>query len=277
MREVGSFGPAFALTCHDNGIAKLSRLQDRSEYVVIFFFLVAGSPGCSLELKGILEHWPQFQRRRVGIIGISPDPVPALAEFAKATGCPFDLCSDMDHMIAEEWGVWSEGKQMRATFLLNDKGMIRRAWPRVNVYTHGADLLRAVDELIIEEGGQIPSDDAPAEPAQQAAPAPAPPPAPTQAPIAAAPPAPAAQIYAPAPQVHAPAPAVHAPAAPIHAPAPAAPHQTAGRHLPDASDVIFAFARTSLQLLASHLDAGGQMPNDIADLTARIALSRLRG
>jgi peroxiredoxin Q/BCP len=274
MREVGSFGPAFALTCHDNGIAKLSRLQERSEYVVIFFFLVAGSPGCGLELKGIIEQWPQFQRRRVGIIGISPDPVPALAEFAKATGCPFDLCSDMDHMIAEEWGVWSEGKQMRATFLLNDKGVIRRAWPRVNVYTHGADLLRAVDELIIEEGGQIPSDDAPAEPAQQAAPAPAPP-----APVHALAPAPApVQAHVPAP---APAPILHAPVvaapAPAHAPAPAAQHQLPGRHLPDASDVIFAFARTSLQLLASHMDAGGQIPNDIADLTARIALSRLRG
>lgn len=274
MREVGSFGPAFALTCHDNGIAKLSRLQERSEYVVIFFFLVAGSPGCALELKGILEQWPQFQRRRVGIIGISPDPVPALAEFAKATGCPFDLCSDMDHRIAEEWGVWSEGKQMRATFLLNDKGVIRRAWPRVNVYTHGADLLRAIDELIIEEGGQLPSDDAPAELAQQAAPAPAPPaPAPVHAPAPAS-----AHVHAPAPIHHAPAVVAPAPApAPAHAPAAAAPHHAPGRHLPDASDVIFAFARTSLQLLVSHMDAGGQIPNDIADLTARIALSRLRG
>ena len=43
-----------------------------------------------------------------------------------------------------------------------------------------------------------------------------------------------------------------------------------------AGDVVCTFARTSLQLLLQHVESGGQLPPDLADMAGRIALLRYR-
>lgn len=237
MLEVGTHGPDFVLSCHDNGMTRLSRLQAKTDYVVVFFFLVAGSPGCTREVTGFRDLYGEFQKRRVGIIGISPDPVPALAQFVKDNNVPFDLCSDQDHAVAEQWGTWNERGQMRSTFILNSKGTICHVFQRANVYTHAQDVLDVIDAQIARKGGTPPE--------QTEAP-------PRPSPAESAPPA------LPA-------------AGPVHL----QPPSQAGGGV-SAGDVLCAFARTSLHLLIQHLESGGQLPSDIAELAGRVALLRSR-
>ncbi|MCS6915276.1 MAG: peroxiredoxin [Myxococcales bacterium] len=236
MLEVGTHGPDFVLSCHDHGMTRLSQLQAKNDYVVVFFFLVAGSPGCTRQVNGFRDLYGEFQKRRVGIVGISPDSVSALAQFVKDNNIPFDLCSDQDHAVATQWGTWSERGQMRSTFILNQKGTICHIFPRANVYTHAQDVLQVIDAQIAKDGGALPAQ-------IEAEPKPAPPP--------------------PAP----PSPAAAAPA-PLQSPT-SAPGVSAG-------DILCAFARTSLQLLIQHLEGGGQLPSDIAELAGRVALLRYR-
>lgn len=258
MRAVGEYGPDFVLSCHDSSMARLSRVQGRSEYVVVIFFLVAGSPGCTKELNGYRDLWPEFQKRQVGIIAVSPDPVHALANFFKENPLPFDLCSDADHGVAEQWGTFSERGQMRSTFILSNKNTILHIFPRANVNTNASEVLAIIDGIIQAEGGQVPASepDAPAQ-AAQAAPAQAAP----------------AQAAQAAPAQAAPAQAAPAPA---QAPIAASPAQIAAPGGLAAGDVIATFARTSLQLLLQHVEAGGQIPPDVADLAGRLALLRYR-
>ena len=61
----------------------------------------------------------------------------------------------VDHRVAERYGVWVE-KQLygrrylgveRATFLIDGAGTVRRAWRKVSVKGHAAEVLAAVQTL----------------------------------------------------------------------------------------------------------------------------------
>jgi peroxiredoxin Q/BCP len=298
LREVGHHYPDFVLSCHDMGMVKLSRTVDRNDFTVLVFFLVAGSPGCTRQLNGYRDLYSEFRRHKTAVVGVSPDTVANLAEFVKNNNIPFDLCSDMDHRIAEEWGCYSEGGQMRSTFIINNRGTVVHVVPRANVYSNAREIFQWILDHENEEPmmpyqpglflGVTPRPDPPPDPPAAEAPAPAPaaaaappvPPTPIAAPVATpapvvvtAQPAPV-PIAAPAPvPIAAPAPPPQAPvyaapiaAAPVAAPAPAGPLS--------ATDVIVAFGRTSLQLLLAHAEAGGQLPPDLLDLAGRLALLR---
>ena len=45
------------------------------------------------------------------VIGISPDPLPALVKVRKGNDLPFLLLSDPDHSVAEAYGAWGEKKR----------------------------------------------------------------------------------------------------------------------------------------------------------------------
>jgi peroxiredoxin Q/BCP len=40
------------------------------------------------------------------VVGVSPDPVDRLAQFAEQEALPFPLASDEDHRVLEAWGAW---------------------------------------------------------------------------------------------------------------------------------------------------------------------------
>jgi len=65
------------------------------------------------------------------------------------------LAADEDGKVLEKYGVWIEknmyGKKFmgieRATFLIDEKGVIRRIWRKVRVKGHVDAVLEAVKEL----------------------------------------------------------------------------------------------------------------------------------
>ena len=86
------------------------------------------------------------------MLGISPDPVPALRKFAEKYGLPFTLLSDEDHSVAEAYGTWvhkpARGYMKarmgieRSTFVVGADGRIERVMRSVNAKTH--------DELVLD-------------------------------------------------------------------------------------------------------------------------------
>ena len=66
----------------------------------------------------------------------------------------FPLLCDVDHTIAEKYGVWVEknmyGKKywgvQRATFLIGKDGKIAEVWPKVKPAGHAADVLAAIEQ-----------------------------------------------------------------------------------------------------------------------------------
>lgn len=86
------------------------------------------------------------------IIGISPDPPAKLKKFDEKYSLGFTLLSDEDHAVAEQFGVWAEksmyGRKymgvQRSSFLINEKGKVERAWPKISPKDTPTQLLKAL-------------------------------------------------------------------------------------------------------------------------------------
>ncbi|HRI54303.1 MAG TPA: redoxin domain-containing protein, partial [Pseudomonadota bacterium] len=162
-------GPDFALFNQDDHVIPLSRALNNAEQVVVYFFPQPGAPGCTIEATGFRDIMPHLQARNVRLIGVTTGPQQELRTFAKANNLNFDVVWDGDQRTSSEWGALRGEHAARMTFILNYKGVVTHAWPRVNVYTHAAEVLAAL-------GGPVEAGAAPA--AEQAAPAAASPAAP---------------------------------------------------------------------------------------------------
>jgi peroxiredoxin Q/BCP len=118
--------------------------------VVLYFYPRDNTPGCTKEACGIRDSWSEFERRGAVVLGVSPDSVSSHRRFKVKHGLPFTLLADIDHEVAERYGVWKPkrfaGKTIlgvvRSTFLIDAEGKIVKVWPKVDPATH-ADLVIA--------------------------------------------------------------------------------------------------------------------------------------
>ena len=89
------------------------------------------------------------------ILGISPDLPAKLKKFDDKYSLGFTLLSDADHAVAEAYGVWVEknnyGKKymgvQRSAFLIDEKGKVANAWPKISPKDTPTNLLAALGEF----------------------------------------------------------------------------------------------------------------------------------
>lgn len=86
------------------------------------------------------------------MVGVSPDTCGAQAKFKTKFGLPFTLLADTEHTVAEAYGVWVEksmnGKTYmgvaRTTFLIDEKGKIKKIFTGVKPDVHAQEVLAAL-------------------------------------------------------------------------------------------------------------------------------------
>jgi peroxiredoxin Q/BCP len=153
MLAEGDAAPDFALPDQDGNEVKLSGL--REETVVLYFYPRADTPGCTIQACGVRDHGAEYAAAGARVIGISPDEVGALEKFAGKYDLDFTLLGDADHAVANAYGTWVEksmyGKKymgvQRATFIVDPKGKIAKAFPKVQPKKHDDLVLKALAEL----------------------------------------------------------------------------------------------------------------------------------
>ena len=151
--EIGDKAPDFTLSTDGNGKVTLSKL--RGQKVVLYFYPKDDTTGCTAEACGFRDSFPKFGRIEAAVIGISKDSVASHDKFKKKYELPFMLGSDSDGKVCEAYGVWVEksmyGRKYmgieRATFLIDEKGVIRHIWRKVKVPGHVEEVLAAVKAL----------------------------------------------------------------------------------------------------------------------------------
>lgn len=152
--EVGSAAPAFNLPAYPEGKIKLSQFKGEKN-VVLYFYPRDNTPGCTTEACDFRDNIARIQSADTVVLGISTDDVKSHEKFATKFELPFPLLADEDHSICDKYGVWVEknmyGKVsmgvQRATFLIDKQGKIARAWPKVKVDGHVAEVAEAVAAL----------------------------------------------------------------------------------------------------------------------------------
>ena len=148
--SAGDRAPAFNLADHTDTKVRLSSFKGRK--VLVYFYPKADTPGCttqSCELSAIKDDIGDTV-----IIGISPDQPEKLKKFDEKYSLGFTLLSDADHAVAETFGVWGEkvnyGKRymgiIRSAFLIDEKGKVSHAWPKISPKDTPKKLLKALAE-----------------------------------------------------------------------------------------------------------------------------------
>jgi len=152
--DVGKPAPAFTLPAIPEGKVRLSQFKGKQN-VVLYFYPRDNTPGCTQEACDFRDSLATFDKRDTVVLGVSTDSLKSHEKFAANYELPFPLLSDEDHAVAEKYGVWVEKKNygktymglQRATFLIDKRGKIAAAWPRVKVKGHVAEVAEKLAEL----------------------------------------------------------------------------------------------------------------------------------
>jgi peroxiredoxin Q/BCP len=145
--------PDFDLATADGG--RVSRASLAGRPFVLFVYPKADTPGCTVEANDFTRLAAEFEALGVALVGVSPDPVKALAKFRSKHGLGVGLASDEGQDLLRALGVWVEksmyGKAIkgaeRTTLLADGEGRIVRLWPKVSVSGHAEEVLEAARAL----------------------------------------------------------------------------------------------------------------------------------
>ena len=136
-----------------------TRLSDGSELdlsspgqpLVLYFYPKDDTSGCTREAQDFTELAGDFAKAGVKVVGLSRDPMKKHDKFIAKYDLKVPLASDEDGAISDAFGTWVEksmyGRKYmgmeRATFLIGADGRILKAWRKVKVPGHAAEVLKA--------------------------------------------------------------------------------------------------------------------------------------
>lgn len=153
MLDIGDKMPTFSLPT--NGGGTLSSKDLKGKTVVMYFYPKDMTPGCTTEAQDFRDHAKAFEKASAVVIGVSKDSVKRHDNFVAKQNLNFQLLSDENGSLCEDFGVWLEksmyGKKymgiQRSTFVIDGKGVIRAVWPKVKVKGHAEEVLQALTAL----------------------------------------------------------------------------------------------------------------------------------
>jgi peroxiredoxin len=149
----GDKAPSFKLATDDGGSVSRSSLKGRP--YLIYFYPKDDTSGCTREAIDFSAAAKAFDKLGVMVIGVSKDSLESHRKFRTKHKLKIALGSDPDIAMAKSWGVWVQktlyGRTYmgmeRATFLVDDTGVIRQAWHKVKVPGHVDAVLAAAKAL----------------------------------------------------------------------------------------------------------------------------------
>ena len=150
MIEEGKKAPDFKLKNQDGETISLKDLKGKN--VVLYFYPKDNTSGCTKEACNFRDEFPKFKNVDAVILGVSPDSVASHKKFAEKYDLPFNLLSDEEKKVLEQYGVWQEksmyGKKymgvVRTTVVIDENGKVRKIFPKVKVDGHNKEVLDAL-------------------------------------------------------------------------------------------------------------------------------------
>ena len=152
MLEPGKKAPDFSLKNQDD--EKVSLNGFIGQKVVLYFYPKDDTSVCTKEACSFSDELPKFSKVDAVIIGVSPDPVKSHKKFSEKYKLKFDLLADEEKKVVEKYGVWKEksmyGRKYmgveRTTFIIDEKGKIKKIFNKVKVDGHNKEVLEALKD-----------------------------------------------------------------------------------------------------------------------------------
>ncbi len=134
--------PSFEGIDQDGKSLKLSDFAGKK--IILYFYPKDNTPGCTAEACNLRDNFNSLLKKGFAVIGVSPDNEKSHKGFAGKHSLPFPLIADTSKKILNDYGVWGEKKMygrsyfgvLRATFIINEKGIIEKIITKVNTSGH---------------------------------------------------------------------------------------------------------------------------------------------
>ena len=148
MISEGDKVPKFEIADSNGNNVKSSDFLGKKH--VIYFYPKDFTPGCTTEADEFSKGYNKFKKAGIEILGISKDDVDSHKKFCEKMKIPYILLSDTETKVAKQFGVWGKknfmGKEymgvIRSTFLVDEKGKIFKAYPKVKAAGHAKQVLQ---------------------------------------------------------------------------------------------------------------------------------------
>jgi peroxiredoxin Q/BCP len=119
--------------------------------MVLYFYPKDDTSGCTKEAQDFTELADDFTKAGVKVVGLSRDPMKKHEKFIAKYDLKVPLASDEDGQVSDAFGTWVEksmyGRKYmgmeRATYLIGADGRVVKAWRKVKVPGHAAEVLKA--------------------------------------------------------------------------------------------------------------------------------------
>jgi peroxiredoxin len=120
----------------------------RGQPVVVYFYPMDDTPGCTLEGKEFRDLHEKFHALECAVVGVSTDSSASHRAFADKHGFPFTLLADDGGELARAFGVLHGERADRATFVIDRDGRVARAFLDVTPRGHARRVLNFVQALV---------------------------------------------------------------------------------------------------------------------------------
>ena len=128
--DIGDEAPNFVLPAADGEEFSLKSMRGRK--VVLFFYPMDESPGCTLEARGFRDHYGEFVASGAEVVGINSARPSSHQRFCDRHSLPFPLVSDVGNKVRRLYGAFTSGLiPGRVTYLLDENGVVREMFSSI--------------------------------------------------------------------------------------------------------------------------------------------------
>ncbi len=149
----GDKAPVFS--GNDQNGKKISLADYKGKKVILYFYPEDDTPTCTIQACNLRDNYSLLKKNGFVILGVSPDEEKKHKKFEAKFDLPFTLIADPQHAIIDKYGVWGEKKLYgreymgihRTTFLIDEKGIIRKIFLRPKNKQHAEEIIKAWKEI----------------------------------------------------------------------------------------------------------------------------------
>ena len=127
----------------------------RGKKIAVYFYPEDDTPTCTIQACNLRDNYALLKKNGFTVLGVSPDEEKKHRKFEAKYNLPFTLIADPSHSVIDKYGVWGEkelyGRKYmglhRTTFLIDEKGIIKKIFEKPKSKQHAEEILEAWNEM----------------------------------------------------------------------------------------------------------------------------------
>ena len=144
----GVKAPAFSGVDQDGN--KIALKDYKGKKLVLYFYPEDDTPVCTVQACNLRDNFALLKQHGINVVGVSPNDSREHKKFESEFSLPFTLLADAEKKTIDKYGVWGEklmyGRKImgihRTTFLIDEKGIIRKIIFRPKNKAHAEEILK---------------------------------------------------------------------------------------------------------------------------------------